>query len=186
VRGLGAHQEDRALPGWSPEGEQAAGGILGWGRSSEEIMDMWLNTRFHRDPVFNRTCGRIAFGGMPNNGYSCRNAGGLLGRSTTDLITWPGDGDTDIPTTFAGELPNPFPPGMTSSGTLVVVDFGGRLPKQPAWRLLDPEQNPVETLTLDQTPICFVAKQALKTKTTYTVEVTAAGGFKHTFSFTTR
>jgi hypothetical protein len=188
VAGLGAHNEDRKLPSWTPEGEKAAGGILAWGGSAEGMMDMWLNSRFHRHPVMNRDCGKVAFGGRPDGGYSCRDAGGgANGRPLADLITWPGDGDTDIPTTFGGELPNPFPPGVTSGGTVVVADFGGRQPKKPEWRLLDPDKKPVELLNLDtKSPICFCAKSALKGKTQYTVEFVTADGAKFSWSFTTR
>lgn len=188
VAGLGAHNEDRKLPAYTPEGERAAGGILAWGGSAEGMMDMWLNSRFHRHPVMNRDCGKVAFGGRPEGGYSCRDAGGgANGRPMSEVTTWPGDGDTEIPTTFGGELPNPFPPGVTSAGTVLVADFGGRQPKKPEWRLLDPDKKPVEILNLDtKSPICFCAKSALKPKTQYTAEVLSADGMKIAWSFTTR
>jgi len=188
VAGLGAHNEDRKLPAWTPEGEKAAGGILAWGGSAEGIMDNWINSRFHRHPVMNRDCGKVAFGGRPDGGYSCRDGGGgATGRPGAEVITWPGDGDTEIPTSFGGELPNPFPPGVSSAGTVVVIDFGGRQPKGPQWRLLDPDKKPVELLDLDKkSPICFCAKSALKGKTQYTVEFTTADGLKLSWSFTTR
>lgn len=188
VAGLGAHNEDRKLPAWTPEGEKAAGGILAWGGSAEGIMDNWLNSRFHRHPVMNRDCGRVAFGGRRDGGYSCRDAGGgATGRAGADVITWPGADDTEIPTSFGGELPNPFPPGVSSAGTVVVIDFGGRQPKNPQWRLLDPDKKPVELLDLDKkSPICFCAKSALKPKTQYSVEFVTADGQKLSWSFTTR
>jgi hypothetical protein len=185
VKGLGAHNEDRKLPGWTPEGEKAAGGILAWGSSAPGMMDMWLNSRFHRDPVLNKECTHVAFGGRPDGGYSCRSTGSG-GRAETDLVTWPGDEDTEIPTSFGNELPNPFPLGVTSSGTVVVIDFVGRQYKKPEWKLLDPGKEPVETLTLDaKNPYCFVAKSPLRPGTKYTVEVASPDGFRHTFSFTT-
>jgi hypothetical protein len=185
TQGLGAHNEDPKLPGHTPEGAEAAGGILGGG-TAESIMDSWLMSRFHRDPVFSRTCGRIAFGGLPGGWWSCRSAGGMAGKTAAEAVTFPGDGDTEIPTEFGGEAPNPFPPGMTSSGTLVVVEFTGRQPKKPSWRLLDPDGREVPIVTLDKMPICFVAKTALKGRTKYSVEVTGIDGYKLAFSFTTR
>ncbi|HZE95998.1 MAG TPA: hypothetical protein VE981_03130, partial [Planctomycetota bacterium] len=187
VAGLGAHNEDRKLPGWTIEGEKAAGGILAWGADGPGTMDVWLNSRFHRSPVMNRDCGRVAFGGTREEGFSCRDVGGMSGKPLAEVITWPGDGDTDIPTSFGSELPNPFPPGVSSSGTVIVADFGGRQPKKPEWRLLDPDKKPVEILNLDtKNPICFVAKSALAAKTKYTVEIATADGQRMTWSFTTK
>jgi hypothetical protein len=187
VAGLGAHNEDRKLPGYTPEGEKAAGGILAWGSDGAGTMDVWLNSRFHRSPVMDRDCGRVAFGGRRQEGWSCRSLGGMAGRPLAEIITWPGDGDTEIPTSFGSELPNPFPPGVTSSGTVIVADFGGRQPKKPEWRLLDPDKKPVEILNLDtKNPICFVAKSPLAGKTKYTVEIASADGQRITWSFTTK
>ncbi len=184
--GLNAHNEDRRLPGYSLEGEAAAGGILAGGGSAEGVMDMWLGSRFHRDPVFTASCGRIAFGGLPGGGWSCRDGGGTAGKPLSNVVTYPGDGDTEIQTAFGGELPNPFPPGMTSSGTLVVVEYTGAQPKKPRWMLVDPAGSEVETVTLDTSPICFVAKDPLKGKSLYSVVILGDGGYRFRFTFTTR
>jgi len=187
TQGLGAHNEDRKLPGFTPEGEKAAGGILAWGRTSEGIFDMWLNSRFHRNPVLSPECARVSFGGRQDGGYSCREAPGGANRPLADLITWPGDGDTDIPTSFGGELPNPFPPGVTSAGTVVVLDFRKGQPKKLDVKLLDSAGKPVEMLGLDlKNPYCYCAKSALLAKSKYSVEASSPEGVKVAFSFTTR
>lgn len=187
TQGLGAHNEDRKLPGFTPEGERAAGGILAWGRTAEGIFDMWLNSRFHRHPVLTPECARVAFGGRQDGGYSCREAPGGSNKPLADLITWPGDGDTDIPTTFGGELPNPFPPGVTSAGTVLVLDFRTRLPRKLEVKLLDGAGKAVELLGLDlKNPFCYCAKSALQGKSKYTVEALSPEGVKVTYSFTTK
>lgn len=184
--GLGAHNEDPKLPGYTTEGAEAAGGILGGG-TSEWVMDSWLGSGFHRDPVFSRTCGRIAFGGLPGGWWSCRNAGGIAGKPTKTVLTFPGDGDTEIPTEFGGEAPNPLPKGLTSAGTFIVIDFAGGYPKKPEWKLIDPDGREVERIDLTKTPpLTFVAKTPLKGRSKYTVEVWDQKGWKHSFSFTTR
>ncbi len=184
VAGLGAHNEDPKLPGYTPEGAEAAGGILGVG-GAEACIDMWCGSRFHREPVLERHIGRVSFGGAPRRWWSCRAAPGGAPKQQPDVVVYPGDGDTQIPTMFMGEAPDPFPEGVRSSGTLVYVEFYKSKPKKPQWRLLDPEGNPVEILTLDEHPLCFVAKSALKPNTKYTVEITGQGGFKFTSTFTT-
>jgi hypothetical protein len=187
TQGLGAHNEDRKLPGFTPEGEKAAGGILAWGRTAEGIFDMWLNSRFHRHPVLSPECARVAFGGGQDGGYSCREAPGGSNKALAELVTWPGDGDTDIPTTFGGELPNPFPPGVTSAGTVLVLDFRTRQPKKLDVKLLDAGGKSLELLGLDtKNPYCYCAKSALQGKSKYTVEALSSEGAKITYSFTTR
>jgi len=43
-----------------------------------------------------------------------------------------------------------------------------------------------EILTLDERPLCFVARESLKRNTKYTIEVTGQGGFRFTSTFTTQ
>jgi hypothetical protein len=182
--GLGAHNEERNLPGWSVEGSEAGGGILGGG-GPEGCMDMWLGSAYHRDPVFNRSLGRIAFGG--SGWWSCRSAGGAAGRTDATVFTFPGDGDTDITCSFGGEAPDPLPKGMQSAGTMIVIEYNGPAPMKPLYKLLDEDGKEVEILMLQKwSPVYFVAKNYLKPGTKYTVEVVGQqNGFKHSFSFTT-
>ncbi len=183
--GLGAHNEEAKLPGYTPEGAEAAHGILGGG-SAESVMDGWLGSEFHRDPVFSHHCTRIHFGGYPGSMWSCRNAGGGSGRALATVLTWPGDGDTGIPTWFANEGPNPLEKyGITSAGTFVVIDFLKNKPRKPKVRLLDAEGAEVEILDVGKNPLTFVAKNPLQANVTYTVEVSGQDGGGHKFSFTT-
>jgi hypothetical protein len=184
--GLGAHHEDNKLPGYTLEGASAAGGILGGG-SSEYVMDSWLGSEYHRDPVLSRNCSRVAFGGLPPNGWwSCKNAGGGSGSALAEVITFPGDGDTDISPVFGGEGPNPLDKyGMSSSGTLFSIDFLRGKPKKPTVKLLDPDGASIELLTIGTAPMSFVAKAPLKENTKYVVEVLGQDGTKFSFSWTT-
>lgn len=181
--GLGAHEEAQGLPGYTEEGAQAAGGILGGG-GGEGSIDMWCGSRFHREPVLDRNCGRVSFGGFPNGWWSCREASGPAPKQQPNVIVYPGDGDTEISCVFMGEAPDPFPAGVESTGTVVYVEFVKNRPKKPVWRLLDPDGKEVELLILDT--LTFVAKDPLKPATKYTVEVTGQGGFKWSSTFTTQ
>ena len=180
------HHEDGKLPGYTLEGAAAAGGILGGG-SSEYVMDSWLGSEYHREPVWSRNCSRVCFGGLaPGGWWSCKNGGGGSGNVLADVITFPGDGDTDISPIFGGEGPNPLEKyGMSQSGTLFVIDFLRGKPKKPTVSLKDPDGNASELLELGKAPMSFVAKKALKENTKYTVEVLGQDGAKFSFSFTT-
>ncbi len=185
--GLGAHNEDPKLPGWTVEGSDAAGGILAGG-SPEGAIDGWIGSAFHRSPVFDRGCGRVALGGG-FGGWSCKSGGGMAGKTTSQISSFPGDGDGDIPTVFGGEAPNPLPNGMQSSGTYFVFEFFGTSPQKPTWKLTECSSGAeVETITIQKhNPIQFVAKAALKGETKYQVEIlgTNQTPFKYTMTFTT-
>jgi len=187
VTGLDSHKPSPGRPGWTPEGDKAAHAILARGDTAPKCIDMWLNSRFHRNPVFNWSCGRVSLGGMRGGVYSCRLAGTGSRRPIADIMTWPGDGDTDIPRTFRKELPNPFPPGINESGTVVVVLFAKPTTAKVDYELRDEKDSPVETLLLDSNqPLCFAAKNTLDAGTRYTVRIAIQGRLLHTFSFTTR
>ncbi|NUN48734.1 MAG: hypothetical protein HUU15_07905 [Candidatus Brocadiae bacterium] len=182
--GLGAHNEDPKLPGYTLEGAAAAKGILGGG-SAEYVMDSWLGSEYHREPVFSRGCTRVLFGGLPGGWWSCRNGGGGSGNALADVITFPGDGDTDISPVFGGEGPNPLDRyGMQSSGTLIVIEFLKGKPKKGVARLLDPDGKEVEILELGKAPMSFVAREPLQKNARYVVEVVGTDR-RFSFSFTT-
>jgi hypothetical protein len=149
-------------------------------------MDSWLGSEYHREPVFSSNCSRILFGGLKDGWWSCRNGSGGAGRALGDVITYPGDGDTEIYTYFGGEGPNPLAPfGMSTSGTFVVVNFLRGKPKKPAPVLKDQDGNAVEIIVINKNnPISFVAKKPLQGETKYTVEIVGLDG-KFSFSFTT-
>lgn len=186
AQGLGAHKEDMKLPCFTLEGAAAAGGILGGG-SSERCMDGWLGSAYHRDPVLSRNCSRVCFGGLsPNGWWSCRTAGGGSGQALGDVITFPGDGDTDISPVFGGEGPNPLQKfGMTDSGTLFSIEFLRGQLKKPTVKLTDADGKEAELLEIQRFPMIFAAKSALKENTKYTVTLTGQDGAKFSFSFTT-
>ena len=183
AQGLGAHNENNKLPA-TPQAPRY-GGILGGGGAGTP--DSWLGSEYHRDPVFSRNSSRVCFGGLPPGGWwSCKNGGGGSGSVLGDVLTFPGDGDTGIPTVFGGEGPNPLAKfGMDSSGTFVVVDFlRGRI-KKPTPRMLDPDGKEVEIIRINNAPISFVAKEPLKGESKYVVEIVGSDGGKFSFSFTT-
>ncbi|MCE9584517.1 MAG: hypothetical protein K8T20_18670 [Planctomycetes bacterium] len=184
--GLGAHNENPKLPGATNDGAWAAGGILGGGPAAY-CMDGWLGSAYHRDPVLSRNTSRVCFGGLaPNGWWSCRNAGGGGGQALGDIISFPGDGDTDISPTFGGEGPNPLQKfGETSSGTLFSVEFLRGKPKKPVVRLLEPDGTSVELYDIQSYPMIMAAKKPLKPATKYTIDIAGQDGTKVVITFTT-
>ncbi|MCC6739460.1 MAG: hypothetical protein IT452_10470 [Planctomycetia bacterium] len=184
--GLGAHNEDPKLPGYTNEGAAAARGILGGG-TAESCMDSWLGSAYHRDPVLNRNCSRVCFGGLPPYGWwSCKAAGGGGGQALGDVISFPGDGDTNISPVFGGEGPNPLAKfGESRSGTLFSVEFLRGKPKKPTVRLLDPDGNSLDLYEIQTLPMIYAAKKPLKFNTKYTIEIAGQDGSRVTISFTT-
>lgn len=186
TEGLGAHNEDPKLPGATTEGAAAAGGILGGG-SAESVMENWLGSEYHRSPVFDANCGRVAFGGLPGGWWSCRNGSGGNGRALGNVVTYPGDGDTDIQTIFANEGPNPLARyNRSSAGTMIIINFIKGKPRKPVFHLLDADGNDVKTLEVSaHNPYSFVAESPLQPNMKYTVEAVGTDGGKFSFSFTT-
>lgn len=70
---------------------------------------------------------------------------------------------------------------------MIVIEYLGAQPKKPQYRLYDDEGKEVPVLLLSKwSPVYFAAKDSLRPKTAYRVEIAGEGGWKHEFKFTTR
>lgn len=174
--GLGGHNESPQLRGSSPEGAAAAKGIGGgpW-------FDGWMGSMYHREPVFEPGLSRVAYGGFKGS-YWCSGAGSG-NQQLSNLITWPGDGATNISGMFGGEHPNPLPKGVDHTGTMIIIQFYGGKPKEFSYRLLDPSGKAItDQIEFSKNPVVFAPRQVL-TGGTYKVELLGVD-YKQSFSFT--
>jgi hypothetical protein len=111
------------------------------------------------------------FGGRQDGGYLVPGRGGGATRGpAAEVITWPGDGDTEIPRASAASCRIPFPPadvgGHVSSATSAAAA------EEPASGAARSRQEAVEILDLDKkSPICFCARARSRGKTQYTDRV---------------
>ena len=63
LEGLGAHREDKGLPGATPEGAKAgAGAVIDVVAEPADAVDGWMKTFFHRIPILAPDLRRIGFG----------------------------------------------------------------------------------------------------------------------------
>ena len=193
LKGLGAHNEDPNLPGFSPEGQRAgkAGNITMGEDDPVVAIDAWMATLFHRVPILDPRVQRIGFGcarGPRLSWVSVLNI--LSGKEKGDFkqpVAYPADGQADVPLCFPSrEIPDPipdnqggkagypftvtFPDGKVlrnASGCL--VDDQGKV--VPAW-FSSPEQpaNPMYA-GHQGTTICLIPHDPLRPHAVYGVKL---------------
>jgi uncharacterized protein YkwD len=204
TEGLGGHDEDPKLPGYSEEGQRA-------GKASDIAFDVdplaavpdWMATLFHRVPLLDPELARVGFGATRGE-----KSGWVVvldvtsGRGSGAVVFYPADGQKDVPLAYhAGERPDPIPQSKDHrAGFPITVMFPrGAAVKEATARLVDgrgqevaawvstPEQTVDRDLQRNQ--VCLIARQPLQPGTQYTVTVTAqvdGTEWKQKCSFTTR
>jgi hypothetical protein len=99
TRGLGMHNEDAKLPGYTPEGKATGGeSVIAAGMPPVASIDDWMATFYHRVPLLEPELGRIGFGmvrGGPVGWFVVLNASSGRGREPT--VVYPGEGQEDVP-----------------------------------------------------------------------------------------
>jgi len=174
--GLGMHNEDAKIPGYSKEGERAGKNSVIASLDPLEAVDSWMATPFHRRPFLNPDLKQIGLGTA---------VGGKLGRLTvldagTDVgtekpIFYPYDKQRDIPLAYQpGERPSPIPEGndnpagypitvsfpssnIVKNVTAILKDNSGK--DYPVW-LSTPEKP--TTTQLQRNTVCAIAKAPLR------------------------
>ena len=204
TEGLGGHDEDPKLPGYSDEGRRA-------GKASDIAFDVeplaavpdWMATFFHRVPLLDPELRRVGFGAAKGE-----KSGWVVvldvtsGRGSSTVVLCPADGQKDVPTAYhGGERPDPipqskdrkagypvtvmFPRGAAvKDATARLVDARGQ--EVPAW-VSSPEQTVDRDLQRNQ--VCLIARQPLQPAAEYTVTVTAqvdGTEWKQKWTFRTR
>jgi uncharacterized protein YkwD len=204
TQGLGGHDEDSKLPGYTAEGEKA-------GKAADIAFDVeplaavpaWMASLFHRVPLLDPDLRRVGFG----SAHGERSGWVVVvdvntGRGSDRPVCCPADGEKDVPTAYhPGERPDPipeskdkkagfpvsvrFPRGATVHDvTARLTDTAGQ--EVPAW-VLTPEKT--VDRDLQRNSVCLVPQQPLRPGTTYTAAVTARVDgveWKQAWSFTTR
>jgi uncharacterized protein YkwD len=203
VEGLGAHQEDPKLPGYSEAGTRAGKmSDISFGTDPLISVDAWMATFFHRTPVLDPDLTRIGFAASPEREWRWVCVLDVQsGRGSNHPVFWPPDKRKDVPLAYqTGEVPDPIPQSQTKrAGYPVTVRFplsagvkdavlalkaGDE--EVPGW-VSSPEKP--AAADLQRNTVSFIAEQPLRPATTYTATIKArvdGRDWSQTWSFTTR
>jgi uncharacterized protein YkwD len=163
TRGLGMHNEDMNLPGYTPEGKKAgADSVIAGGMPPLPAIDDWLATLYHRVPLLDPDLGRIGFGyikGAPVGWYVVLNATSGKGRDTS--IVYPGEGQKDVPVR-----------GEDGGYPLTVSVAPGQALRSPEAVLRDASGKEVSVrLTPSDSTLVITPRERLKPGMSYTMTV---------------
>jgi uncharacterized protein YkwD len=188
--GLGGHDEDASLPGYSEEGRRAGrASVLAWGDVEPlAALDGWMATLYHRVPILDPSLKRIGFGHARRGGGWVTALDVLRGREpgpAAGVVLYPAPDQTRVPLTLsANEEPDPipqakarragfpvtatFPAGATlTQMSFALHDDAGR--DVPVW-FSSPEKPANPAFAQHQgTTVCLIARKPLRPGTTYTV-----------------
>jgi uncharacterized protein YkwD len=117
TQGLGAHDEDTGLPGYTITGRKAGrGGNIAFNQFEPvAAIDDWMATLYHRVPILDPRLQRIGFSCArgPRLGWiSVLDVGSnRSGEAMRGPMCYPVDGQKDVPLAFpsGGEVPDPIP-----------------------------------------------------------------------------
>ena len=116
TEGLGAHDEDAQLPGFTEDGKKAAkSSNISFGHPPVAAVDCWMNSLFHRIPILDPNLKKVGFGYARGTGrwrwitVLDVERGREKGR-TEQIIAFPGDAQKNVPVFLQrGETPDPIP-----------------------------------------------------------------------------
>lgn len=133
--GLGAHNEDPSLPGYTPEGAHA-------GKSSDigqvppvPSMINMLGTFYHRIPLLHPDLKKVGIGWATKEGRAdfgwcvidCMSAVGPRNDKLPRLVAYPAPGATGVQRAFDDELPDPIPEGEDhENGEAITLSWFGQ------------------------------------------------------------
>jgi hypothetical protein len=207
TEGLGMHNEDPKLPGYTAEGAKAgkASVIFPTGDPVAAV-DRWMASLFHRVPLLDPTLTKVGFGfakGGKWGGYVVLDTiSGRGGKEAATPILYPADRQKDVPLLFGKEYPPPIPEEKEDkAGYPITVIFARKaevkgvtatlqdsaMKEVPVW-LSTPEEPAGGHKNYQRNTICLIAQAPLQPNTTYTVTVKAQVDKKEwsqTWSFTT-
>lgn len=189
--GLGAHEEDPKLPGYTPEGQKA-------GKSSDinfmpppESVDSWMASFFHRVPILHPHLKKVGLGYAEGgkHGWVCvlDVTNGLGGGRQVPFVLYPIDKQQNVPLRFGGEVPNPIPEDTDGAGYPNTVTFPETKPvkkveailKDSAGKVLEvwlssPEKPADERF--QRHTVCVIAKNPFEPNTNYTITISGKVG----------
>jgi hypothetical protein len=124
--GLGAHEEDSALAGFSFSGAQAGlSSVIYQGVGPVAAIDFWMQTFYHRLGLLDPNLKRVGFG--THGGYQVLDVQQGRVRGTLAVpgsALYPAPGIIEVPGFMKEEIPQPVP-GDNSVGIPVTVEFFG-------------------------------------------------------------
>lgn len=188
TQGLGIHDEDPKLPGYSEEGRRAGrNAVIIAGGSPAAAVDDWMATFYHRIPLLDPELSRVGFGGVrggPNGRVTVMDA--FSGRGRQGPVLFPLPGQKDVPLRLLpGEAEVTAVPEtrVQPSGFPVTATFPGGAEVRGAFATLtDGEGKPVEVWVMSPekhepfaraNTVGVVPQEPLKPGTTYTVKLGA-------------
>lgn len=211
VQGMGAHEEDAKLPGYTAEGAKA-------GRASDiafgdfepiGALDGWMATLYHRVPILEPNLRKVGFGCIRGQGLGWITVLDVFTdrdkKTATRPVVWPVDGQADVPLHFppGGETPNPIPNDETGrAGYPITAFFPREAPllgaqakledvqgQQVACWFSSPEApaNP-KFERFQGTTVCLIPKVPLRPVQSYRVTMSgtiAGAAWKKTWTFST-
>jgi uncharacterized protein YkwD len=206
TRGLGAHEEEAGLPGYTDEGKVAGkGAVIALGALDPAgAVHGWMATLYHRVPLLDPTLERIGLGHARSTGVGWVSVldvrRGKQGKRER-TVTFPANGQQGVRLAFAApEEPNPIPDDRDGrAGYPITVTFApGEVPEKLAATLTDADGKDVEAWVstpgrpanprfapFQGTTVCLIAKDPLRSGTMYRVRLQGTKGFSQAWSFTT-
>ena len=208
IQGLGAHEEQRHLPGYTPEGERAAKGVIADGLHDPlAALDAWMATLYHRIPLLDPRLTRIGFGcalGQRQTWVSVLDVTSGRGAGSFKIpVVYPAHSQKNVPLCFSGnEIPDPIPEDKDGkAGFPVTVTFAHQKlarirtsfkdatgQEVPVWfSSPDKPANP-RYVNHQGNTVCLIAQEPLRPNTTYEVQLSGdveGRPWSYTWSFTT-
>ncbi len=200
--GVDLHLEIPGFRNYTDQGDAAArASAICWG-SPADAVDGLMSEVFRRVPVLHPALERIGVGLMQRQVAVIDMQSGVTDPDVDRVVVFPVPDQTDVPTRFATETPDPLPPGSSGTAgypvTLTQYD-GERKITEATATLVDGKGKPVEAYLLTpETPsdpgrplntVALVPIRELAGATTYTATVKCkmqGVPFEQTWSFTTK
>jgi uncharacterized protein YkwD len=207
TQGLGGHNEDPKLPGYTKEGEKAGhSSVIQFGPSTDprDGVDGLMNTLYHRVDMIRPDVKRVGIGFVSGKCFMIDVTSGREPPAAEAVVIYPADKQKDVEMLFPGnELPDPIPEDKDRrAGYPITAQFPDRAKVTDATgSLKDAKGKKIEIwFSSPQKPanppfamyqkntMCIFAQDPLAPGMTYTVEMSASMDGKpwqKTWSFTT-
>jgi len=112
IEGLKAHEEDKSLKGYTPEGAAAAESSVMHFVKPSLAVEGWLSTFYHRVPLLQANLKEVGIGYYTEKDYTVAVldcVSGTDGEVKKEVVFFPEDGQKGLPIEFYPEVPNPIP-----------------------------------------------------------------------------
>ena len=181
---LSAHTELQELPGYTVEGQKAATiSNIFWGKDIAGAVDLWMAGLYHRIPFIRPNLKRIGLGYEGDVVVADVLSG--VGGFNLDSIGYPADRQSNVPTEFGVDAPDPLPkdaPRKAGFPITLMFPFVTKIAGVEAeltdsaggkveFHLSDPERP--ATSFPQQSTVCLIPVKPLATNTTYKVSIKA-------------